>query len=187
MQEPHKKGVANHLGPESCARGRKVTSEALTGEHAGQPWSSEIPSIGVPTLSNGGEGHTANRVKRARIADAAESETLCMRGRSMRENRETPSASSTRPGEDRPEKGGRSTSGRHALGESDDPIVPAKRANKAGPSAAAESVEERRSTKGNVSKYGRVPDAVPGPRVDRTDGVRQAVALARHLPKVRAV
>jgi hypothetical protein len=42
MQEPHKKGVAIHLGPESCADGRKVVGEALTGEHAGQPLSSEI-------------------------------------------------------------------------------------------------------------------------------------------------
>jgi hypothetical protein len=75
----------------------------------------------------------------------------------------------------------------YAAGESDDLVVPAKPANKAGPSAAAESVEERRSTKRNVSKHGRVPDAVPGPRVDRTDGARQAVALARHPPKVRAV
>jgi len=40
MQEPHKKGVANHLGPESCARGRKVPGEALTDK--GQPLSSEI-------------------------------------------------------------------------------------------------------------------------------------------------
>jgi hypothetical protein len=172
MQEPHKKGVANHLGPESCARGRKVPGEALTGEHAGQPWSSEITSTGVPTLWNGGEGHTANRASREGFDGAAESETLSMRGRSMRENRETPSASSTRGGEDRPEKSGCSTSGRHALGESDDLIVPAKRANKAGPWAAAESVTGRGSTKGNAVAVGHAPDTAPDPRVDRRQGVR---------------
>jgi hypothetical protein len=50
MKEPHKKGVANRLGLESCAEGRKASGEALTGENAGQPLSSEITSIGVPTL-----------------------------------------------------------------------------------------------------------------------------------------
>jgi hypothetical protein len=50
MQEPYKKGVANHRGPESCAEGREATSEALAGENAGQPLSSEITPTGMPTL-----------------------------------------------------------------------------------------------------------------------------------------
>ena len=58
MQEPYRKGVANHPGPQSCAGGREVAGEALAGAHAGQPSSSEITSIGVPTLWNEGEGHT---------------------------------------------------------------------------------------------------------------------------------
>ena len=49
MQEPHKKGLANHLDPESCAGDREVAGEALTGAHAGQPLSSEITLSGVPT------------------------------------------------------------------------------------------------------------------------------------------
>ena len=44
MKEPYEKGVANHLGPESCAGVRKDAGEALTGAHAGQPLSSEITS-----------------------------------------------------------------------------------------------------------------------------------------------
>jgi hypothetical protein len=40
MQEPHKKGIANHLDPESCAGVGKRMGEALTGPHAGQPSSS---------------------------------------------------------------------------------------------------------------------------------------------------
>jgi hypothetical protein len=188
MQEPHKKGIAIHLDPESCARGRKVPSEALTGENAGQPWSSEITSTGVPTLWNGGEGHTANRATREQFAGAAESKTLCMRGHSMRENRETPSASSTHGGEDRPEKGRCSASGRHAVGESDDPIVPAKRANKAGPMAAAESVEGRGSTKGNALAVGHAPDTAPDSRVDRRQGVRPDACWRWTVgPEVRAV
>ena len=50
MQEPHKKGIANHLDPESCAGVGNRVGEALTGAHADQPSSSEITSPGVPTL-----------------------------------------------------------------------------------------------------------------------------------------
>ncbi len=50
MQEPYEKGIANHLDPESCADAGNCVGEALTGAHAGQPWSSEITSPGVPTL-----------------------------------------------------------------------------------------------------------------------------------------
>ena len=103
MQEPHKKGLAIHLDPESCAGGRKVAGEALTGAHAGQPWSSEITSIGVPTLWNDGEGNTSGDARRESSEGAAESETLCMRGNSLRENRETaetpaPAGGAVRPG-----------------------------------------------------------------------------------------
>ena len=44
MQEPYMKGVANHLGPESCVGGGNAAGEALTGVHAGQVLSSEISS-----------------------------------------------------------------------------------------------------------------------------------------------
>jgi hypothetical protein len=45
MQEPYKKGVATHLGPESCAGGREAAGEALTGERAGRVLSSEINAL----------------------------------------------------------------------------------------------------------------------------------------------
>ena len=35
----HDEGVANHIGPESCACGREAVREALTGECAGPPLS----------------------------------------------------------------------------------------------------------------------------------------------------
>jgi hypothetical protein len=44
--------------------------------------------------------------------------------------------------------------------KSDGPIVPAKRANKAG-TPAAESVEERGSPKGNAARCGLAPDTAP--------------------------
>jgi hypothetical protein len=122
--------------------------EALTGAHAGQPSSSEITSIGVPTLSPEGEGHTADSVNRELSSDAAESETLSMCGNSMRGNRETLETPTTDAVGERSEKACCRTSDMHASRESDGPIVPKKRANKAGLSAA-ESVEGRGSTKGN--------------------------------------
>jgi hypothetical protein len=42
MREPYKKGVAHHLGSESCASIRKEAGEALTGVYTGQVLSSEI-------------------------------------------------------------------------------------------------------------------------------------------------
>ena len=72
MKEPHRKGVANHPDPESCAGGGNIAGEALTGAHAGQPLSSEITSIGVPTLCCEGEGHTTDTARR-KVPAAAES------------------------------------------------------------------------------------------------------------------
>jgi RNA-directed DNA polymerase len=89
--------------------------------------------------------------KREPSINAAESKTPCMRGRFMRGNRETPESPSTDGGEGRSEKATGRTSDTHDPGESDGPIVPRKRANKAG-RPAAESVEGSGSTKGNVSQ-----------------------------------
>jgi len=182
MKEPHKKGLAIHLDPESCAGGRKVAGEALTGAHTGQPLSSEITLIGVPTPCCEGEGHMQDDVQREPSCNAAESETLSMCGNSMRENRETPAIPSADGGEGRPEKASGPTSGMHVVGESDDLIVPAKQANQAGQPAAAETVEGRGSIKGNVFVVGRAPDTAPDPRVDRLEGVRQ---VARRDKQVR--
>jgi RNA-directed DNA polymerase len=163
MQEPRKKGLANHLDPESCAGDREVAGEALTGAHVGQPLSSEITSIGVPTLYGEGEGNMKDGVKRESSRDAAESETLSMRGNSMRENRETSKAPSPVTGEGRPEKANSRTSGVNVFEESDDLVVPAKRANNVGQPATAESVEGRRSREGTVLQADHVPDTVPEP------------------------
>ena len=180
MKEPHRKGVANHPDPESCAGGGNIAGEALTGAHAGQPSSSEITSIGVPTLCCEGEGHTTDAASRKVSADAAESETLSMRGNSMRGNRETPETSPSKNaprafrGGDRSEKADGRTSDTHVSGESDRPIVPKKRANNAGPKAAAESVEERGLTKGNATRILLAPDTAPGKRGMGLLGVREA-------------
>ena len=91
--------------------------------------------------------------------DAAESKTLCMRGNSLRGNRETLEIPSPKA-RDGPRRHCR-TSDMHVSRESDGPIVPEKRANKAGPKAAAESVEGRGSTKGNDGQALLAADTAP--------------------------
>lgn len=41
VKVPYDEGVANHIGPESCAGGREAIREALTGVRVGQPLSDE--------------------------------------------------------------------------------------------------------------------------------------------------
>jgi RNA-directed DNA polymerase len=179
MKEPYKKGVANHLDPESCADVGNHVGEALIGAHVGQPLSSEITSPGVPTLYGEGEGHIQNGVTCEPLRDATESETLRMRGNSLHGNRETPKVSVLphprvgNGGMERPGKADGRTTGRHAFGESDGSIVPQKQANKADLSAA-ESVEGRGPTKGNDLPSGHVPDTAPDKRGHGLQGVREA-------------
>ena len=180
MKEPYGEGPATHPDPESCAGRGNTAGEALTRAHAGQPSSSEITSIGVPTLYCDGEGNTSGSVSRELSLDAAESETLSMRGNSVRGNRETPGSSLPDGGGDRSEKASGRTSDMHGPGESDGPIVPKKRANKAG-QPAAESVEERGPTKGNAQRTLHVPDAEPGRRGIGLRGVREAAKRDKKL------
>jgi RNA-directed DNA polymerase len=119
-------------------------------------------------------------VQRELPFDAAESENLSMRGNSVRENRETPETPAQHGAAGRSEKAASPTSDTHASGESDDPVVPATQANNAG-QPAAESAEERGSTKGNVFAAGRVPDSEPEGRVDRLEGVRQAARRDKQM------
>jgi len=131
MKEPYKKGVANHLDPESCAETGNRLGEALTGAHAGQPSSSEITTPGVPTLLTEREGHIRDDDNtRQSPRNATESQTLGMRGNSLHGNRETPKASATSNASsangraERSEKALGHTSGVHVFGESDHSIVP---------------------------------------------------------------
>jgi len=98
------------------------------------------------------------------LADIAESQTLCMRGHFLHGNRETLETPSSDDGGGRFGKAHGRTPTMHVTRESDDSIVPQKRANKAGPKAAAEPVEGRGSTKGSVAQTLLVPDSVPGKR-----------------------
>ena len=197
MQEPYKQGRAYQFGPESCAGPREGAGEALTGGSSGQPLSSEIITLCVPTLSCQGEGHTSSQRNQDRelIGDATESQTLRMDRHLPRGNRETPETPLPVGGRGRLGKVTDRTPNMHVNGESDDPIVPGKQANKVGPTPAAESVEGRGSAKGNVAQQAadRTPSRNPassGFSNVRTAARRKLVSrsmLSRHSPKVRAV
>jgi hypothetical protein len=112
------------------------------------------------------------------LIDAAESKTLSMRGNSLHGNRET---LETLASQDvgRFEKALCRTSDMHVSRESDGLIVPGKRANKACPKEAAESVEGRGSTKGNAQRTLLAPDSEPGKRGMGLWGVRRIVINPR--------
>ena len=133
MKESYREGVASHPVPESCAGGREVLGEALTGVHIGRPLSRERNQIWVPTPSSGAEGNIAVRV--------SASARRTWRGRRTLACVETPC---TEPGRSRgfsSRKGGLGTrredeSRTAAMNDhekSDNPIVPRKQANKAPP------------------------------------------------------
>jgi RNA-directed DNA polymerase len=117
--------------------------------------------------------------QRKPLMDAAESETLRMRGNSLHGNRETLETPSLEGSRGRSEKAHGQTSDTHVFRESDDSIVPKKRTNNAVTmpcmeTTAAESVEGRESTKGNAARTLLAPDAVPGKRGMGLWGVREA-------------
>ena len=128
--------------------------------------------------------------RREPLFDAAESQTPSMRGNSLHGNRETPAISSAGGGEERSDKAQGRTADAHVAGESDGPLVPEKRANKAGPTAAAESVEGRGSTKGNARQAtaGRTQGREPASRglwgvreAARRDKTMRFTALLHHV------
>ena len=187
MEESHGKDLASHPDPESCAGGREATGEALAGAHAGQPLSREIIKSGVPTLLTEAEGNNVDGALGKPHTTPARSETLSMRGNSLRRNREIPQVPVADAAAGRPEKVNDRTSGMYAYGKSDGCVVPKKSPNKDGLCPSAEAVEGRRPTEGNT-----LPSAAPRTqrRISASIGlhrVREAATLLRQTPEVRAV
>ena len=75
---------------ESCAAGREVGGEALTGVRAGRVLSSEIAHVwGADVLGTGGRQHLVHRYREMGW-DPAESKTLSMHGSTSRRTWEIP-------------------------------------------------------------------------------------------------
>lgn len=180
MKESYGEGLANHPDPKPCAGDRKVPGEALVGAHAGV--AIELRNLGSPACRpDSSQGKATPEVPPVRegSTDAAESKNLPMHGNSMLENRETPLV----PRGDalgRPEKGDH-TSGMHANGESDEPVVLRKQANNGGP-PPAESVEGRGSAKGNIFQLTAYGTQSPKGVSLELEGVRR---VARRDKKMR--
>jgi len=86
MKVQHRKGIANHPGPESCGGAREGAIEALTGEGAGQPLSREIRATGAPTLLSEAEGRIGEGATREPSTSPTRSKTLSMRRSSPNRN-----------------------------------------------------------------------------------------------------
>jgi hypothetical protein len=90
MRVPHKKGVANHLDPESCGGRRKATAEALTGVRTGQVSSRERCIVsGADDIVLGGRQHWGDRYRKG-VPGRAWSKALCTYQSSPRGSREAP-------------------------------------------------------------------------------------------------
>jgi hypothetical protein len=67
VQVPYDEGVANHIGPESCAVAREGLGEALTGGRTGQLLSRDRSLIlGCRRRAQGGRQHVRARQREAR-------------------------------------------------------------------------------------------------------------------------
>ena len=87
--------------------------------------------------------------------DSAQSETPGMHGNSMRENRETPSASVPDGGGPVWRRPGAGSPDMHAGGESDGCVVPTKRRTRVGNRRRRRAAEGRQPTKENIGQATR--------------------------------
>lgn len=147
MKELHGEGPASHPDLESCTGTRKIASEALTGEYAGQPLSCEIHTSREPTLLSEAEGNTLIGVNSEPIKVSAQSENLSMHRHFLHGNREIPETSARKA--DRLRKATNHTLNMHVSGRSDRCVVSKKEPNK-GLNKPAEDLEKRHLTKENA-------------------------------------
>ncbi|PKW16793.1 hypothetical protein A8926_4678 [Saccharopolyspora spinosa] len=90
MEELYTEGLATHGDPESCVVAREGVGEALTGARAGQAIEPRNHRVrGADAVYGSGRQHRQWRYREP-LVGPARSETLCMYGTSMRENREVP-------------------------------------------------------------------------------------------------
>jgi hypothetical protein len=90
MKELRIEGIANHDDPEPCVGARKDEGEASVGARAGRDIEPRNHVVrGADAVSSCGRPHRQQRYREL-LADPARSETSCMYGTSVCENREIP-------------------------------------------------------------------------------------------------
>ena len=93
MKESYKEDVANHFGLDPYAAGGNSGGVALVRGNAGQLLSSEIITSVCRSCPDLEKATSSKPLSGEASTDTAESENLCMRRHSKRENREIPRAS----------------------------------------------------------------------------------------------
>jgi hypothetical protein len=90
MEELYIEGVATHDDPEPCVGVREGVGEASVGARAGRAIEPRNHGVrGADVVYGNGRQHRQQRYREL-LVGPARSETLCMYGTSMRENREVP-------------------------------------------------------------------------------------------------
>jgi hypothetical protein len=90
MQEPYTEGVAIHGDREPCVGAREGVVEASVAARAGRAIEPRNHGVrGADVVYGNGRQHRQQRYREL-LAGPARSETLCMYGTFMRENREVP-------------------------------------------------------------------------------------------------
>ncbi len=164
MKESYRENLASSSGLEPYAGGGDTAGVAWGKGDAGQPLSSEITHSVCRPCPDRGKATSPQPHGKAAV-DTAESQTLSMCLNSKRENREILLLSVNQLDEspcevERSENVTDGTSGMNGNRKSDNPILPAKRANKAG-IPVAESAEERGLPKGNAPCHKTALDTEP--------------------------
>src|SRR5215472_4395736 len=186
--ESHRKGLANHPGPESWMASREAAIEALTGEHAGRVLLRNNRDRSADVVPLGGRQHRRERYRK-RPEDSAQSEAPGMHGNSTRENRETPSTPVAEMAAGRLEKAMSRESNMHAGGESDGCVLSSKCPNNGG-QPPAEGTEGRQPTKENIgqptaprtqSRISELSDLLGVRKAARKDKRTRFTALLHHI------
>ena len=150
MEESHIEDLVNHDDPESCVYCCKAIDEALTGAHIGRVLSCENRlNQDADVVVLGGKQHEQERNDKS-LLNPAQSETSCMYGNPLHENREIP-FSPTRSISRTCWEGGMPKPTMNENGKSDNSIVSMKQLNEV-VQITEEIVERRELTKENVGQ-----------------------------------
>src|SRR2546427_10632336 len=91
MKKSYERGLATHIGPESCGAAREGGAEALTGERTGRVFSRVNQLRDADAVRRGGRQHRVHRYREV-CQSPARSETPSTYGDTSLGNREIPSS-----------------------------------------------------------------------------------------------